>query len=381
MAIPAMSDYASAPRRREWASTVAAQGDGPVRYAGSDAVLRVGDGVARSGRIEREAVEEMLLAPGATRSSGAGRRLVPEDPDPYRTCFERDRDRITHCNPFRRLAGKTQVYVNPKDHQRTRLTHSQEVAQVAVGVAQACRLNVALVEAIALAHDVGHGPGGHASETAFDPYLADGFHHAAWGADITLAPLNLTVEVLDGVRNHSWSRPAPLTPEGAVVRWADRIAYACHDWEDAVAAGIVTMDQLPEEVARPGWAKRDHLHRFIVALIEGTLSSGTVAMEAEAAEALAAFRLANTRLIYERPAAEAQATAVVHLLQGLVDYYIDHPDGIANLNYPVTPGTAEAVRTAVTYVSGMTDRFAFTEAVTLLGWDASRLPRGIDVGY
>ncbi|MFN5606050.1 MAG: HD domain-containing protein, partial [Actinomycetes bacterium] len=123
-----------------------------------------------------------------------------------RTCFERDRDRILHAPAFRRLAGKTQVFVFPDDHQRTRLTHALEVAQVAVAVARPLGLNVALTEAIALGHDCGHGPGGHASEDALAPYVADGFDHAVWGADVTLSHLNLCRQTLDGIRNHSWSR-------------------------------------------------------------------------------------------------------------------------------------------------------------------------------
>ena len=147
----------------------------------------------------------------------------------------------------------------PDDHQRTRLTHALEVAQVATSVARALGLNVALTEAIALGHDCGHGPGGHASEDALSPYVAGGYDHAVWGADVTLAPLNLCAETLDGIRNHSWSRPAPATPEGEVVSWADRIAYVCHDFEDAVAAGIVAADMLPDSrrrraAARPGRA-------------------------------------------------------------------------------------------------------------------------------
>jgi len=175
-------------------------------------------------RHERDAREHELLAPLATRSFGAGNRAVAEEEDPFRTCFERDRDRILHASAFRRLAGKTQVFVFPQDHQRTRLTHALEVAQVATAVARALGLNVALTEAIALGHDCGHGPGGHASEDALSPFIPEGFDHAVWGADVTLVPLNLCTETLDGIRNHSWSRPAPQTPEGEVVSWADRIA-------------------------------------------------------------------------------------------------------------------------------------------------------------
>ncbi len=201
-------------------------------------------------RAEREEAEHEELAPAATRARGAGQRAVAEAPDPVRTCFERDRDRILHAAAFRRLAGKTQVFVFPADHQRTRLTHALEVAQVATAIADALGLNRALTEAIALGHDCGHGPGGHASEDAFTPYLPEGYDHAVWGADVVLAPLNLCAETLDGVRNHSWSRPAPSTPEGEVVAWADRIAYVCHDFEDAVSAGIVAPTDLPDAGAR-----------------------------------------------------------------------------------------------------------------------------------
>src|ERR1700692_1416953 len=128
---------------------------------------------------------------------------------------------------------------------RTRLTHALEVAQVATGVARAVGLNVALTEAIALGHDCGHGPGGHASEEALDPFVVGGFDHATWGADVYRGSLTLVLKTLDGVRNHSWSRPAPMTPEGEVVSWADRVAYSCHDFEDAVSAGIRSAADIP----------------------------------------------------------------------------------------------------------------------------------------
>src|SRR5438270_9673784 len=218
-------------RERQWAGTM--QGfdgsDARLRTAHADSSARVGAAV-----VDREAREEheaAWLAAGATRSGGAGHRATEEEPDPVRTCFERDRDRILHSPAFRRLAGKTQVFIFPDDHQRTRLTHALEVAQVAVAVATALRLNVPLTEAIALGHDCGHGPGGHASEDELSPFLTGGYDHAVWGADVVLDPLNLCAETKDGIRNHSWSRPAPSTPEGAVVSWADRCAYTAHDPE------------------------------------------------------------------------------------------------------------------------------------------------------
>ena len=331
-------------------------------------------------RAAREAAEDAVLAPGATRAFGAGRREREEEPDPWRTCFERDRDRILHAAAFRRLAGKTQVFVFPDDHQRTRLTHALEVAQVARGVASALGLNVSLTEAIALGHDCGHGPGGHASEDALSPYLPEGYDHAVWGADVVLTPLNLCVETLDGVRNHSWSRPAPATPEGEVVSWADRIAYVCHDFEDAVSAGIVAPSMLPDAVAeRVGRHRGRQLGTFIDAMVAAGLATGEVGMAAPAAEALAAFRQFNYERVYLRPASVAQARAVIAVLQALVEHYADRPNLLpADRQDGVEAGSDAALRAAVTYVGGMTDRFACSQAVALLGWDPDKLPRGVD---
>ena len=379
-------------RSARWAATMAGY-SGPVRLAHADSHARVAPAPARedprssrteaSGRVEREQLEESLLAPGATRAAGSGTRRLPEEPDPWRTCFERDRDRILHATAFRRLAGKTQVFVFPQDHQRTRLTHALEVAQVATAIARACRLNLALTEAIALGHDCGHGPGGHASEDALDPYVRGGFDHAPWGALVSLAPLNLCAETVDGIANHSWSRPAPSTPEGEVVSWADRIAYVCHDWEDAVLAGIVAPHQLPLEVRSLCGERRSHqLGAFIGGVVSATLRTGQVGMEEEVAGALAAFRTCNYERIYLRDASLRQGEAVVAVLRALVEHFSDRPHLITERAGPdeddVVAGSEEAVRAAVTYVAGMTDRFAFRQAVALLGWDPAKLPAGVD---
>jgi dGTPase len=328
-------------------------------------------------RDEREHIEDLTLAPGATRARDAGRRARSEEPDELRTCFERDRDRILHATAFRRLAGKTQVFIFPRDHQRTRLTHAIEVAQVAVSLARAARLNVALTEAIALGHDCGHGPGGHASEDALSPYVETGFDHAAWGADVVLAPLNLCAETLDGIRNHSWSRPAPATPEGEVVSWADRIAYVCHDFEDAVRAGIVTSAMLPDQVRRRcGQARGEQLGAFIAGVLEATTATGEVGMTEELALALAEFRASNYERIYLRPASVAQGHAVARLLRGLVEHFADRPNLIPGTaeRGGVGAGSDEALSAAVTYVAGMTDRYVMQSAAAHLGWDTDRLP-------
>ncbi|MDQ2726359.1 MAG: HD domain-containing protein [Actinomycetota bacterium] len=327
-------------------------------------------------RNRREETEDRVMATGATRANGAGQRARPEAPDPLRTCFERDRDRILHASAFRRLAGKTQVFVFPADHQRTRLTHALEVAQVATSVARAVGLNVALTEAMALGHDCGHGPGGHASEDAFDPLVSGGYEHSVWGADVVLAPLNLCAETLDGIRNHSWSRPTPATPEGAVVSWADRCAYSAHDLEDAISAGVVAYADLPDEVTDIAGATRSRqLDFFVGSLVETVAGTGTVGMAPGPAAALAALRAFNYERIYTRPESLAQGDAVVAVLRALVGWYTEDPRRVpAPWADPV-----EAARAAVTYVGGMTDRFAFETAVHHLGWRRDRLPRGIDL--
>jgi dGTPase len=353
-------------RQRRWAGTTAgfagasnrAGYTGAVRTAHADSGAGIEPGLPLQ-REEREARQQRDLAAGATRAAGAGQRVRPEEPDPVRTCFERDRDRILHSSAFRRLAGKTQVFIFPDDHQRTRLTHALEVTQVATAVASALRLNVPLTEAIALGHDCGHGPGGHASEDALSPFLPDGYDHAVWGADVVVAPLNLCQETVDGIRNHSWSRPAPSTPEGEVVSWADRIAYSCHDLEDAVSAGIVSYSMLPSMVAeRCGTSRGAQLGAFIDALVIGTLASGRVGMHDDLADALAALRAFNYERIYLRPASVAQGKTVVEVLRALVEHFSDRPNLIPGHD-GLAAGSAEAVRAAVSWVGGMTDRYAF----------------------
>ncbi|MDR2973340.1 MAG: HD domain-containing protein [Propionibacteriaceae bacterium] len=335
-------------------------------------------------REERERLERTVLSVGAAHAEGAGRRDLAEEADEFRTCFEKDRDRIIHSPAFRRLAGKTQVVVYPTDHQRTRLTHALEVAQVAGAIARGVAANPGLTQAIALGHDCGHGPGGHASEDAFDAYVPGGYLHSVWGADVVLRPLNLCQETLDGIRNHSWSRPAPTTVEGEIVSWADRIAYCAHDLEDALHAGIVVADQLPHQVTTVVGSRRSQqLRVFITAVITATTREHRVCMETDVAAALAALRQFNYERIYMRDESVAQAEAVVAVLRGLVDHYIAHPDLLpqpADDVADAVPGCDLGVARAVAYVAGMTDRFAFERAEELLGFDPAQIPVGIGRG-
>ncbi len=347
-------------------------------------------------REEKEELESKSLSPGASLSHGSGQRAVLESPDKSRTCFEVDRDRILHrSNAFRRLAGKTQVFIFPDDHMRNRLTHALEVTQIARAISSQLRLNVALTEAIALGHDCGHGPFGHASEDALSLFIDEGFDHAPWGASVVLAPLNLTNETLDGIANHSWSRPAPSTPEGEVVSWADRIAYVCHDFEDAVSAGIVHPRDLPKDVlALLGPTRSGQINGFITNLVKTVAKAGTIAMTQEYGQALASFRLFNYSAIYNRTASLEQAKAVHPLISALVEHFAQFPDAISSKpqqnkasnttsrgmpTEPPDPETDQAYRASVGYVAGMTDRYAVKTALSTLEWNPDRLPRGIDI--
>ena len=340
-------------------------------------------GDATLSRQEREASEEQLLAVGATRSIGAGNRAREEEPDELRTCFERDLDRIKYSKSWRRLAGKCQVFVAPDDeHLRNRMTHAIEVAQVATSIARAVGLNVALCEAIALGHDCGHGPGGHASEDAFEPYIEGGYDHAGWGADVVLADMNLTLEVLDGIRQHSWRLAAPMTPEGEVVSLADRIAYVCHDADDATRAGIITANSLPLEVIEfCGTKQSSQIRSFINDAVKTIQETGRVGLSPGMAAILDTFRRFNYDKIYLRPASNQQADRVIKMLRALVEHYADKPGLIPDVSdgsrdFP-DAGSKQALFESVRYVSGMTDRFAISQAVTLLRYPVDLLPSGV----
>jgi dGTPase len=198
--------------------------------------------------------------------------------------------------------------------------------------------------------------------------LAEGFDHAVFGADVALTGLNLTLEVRDGIRNHSWSRPAPATPEGEVVSWADRIAYVCHDFEDALSAGLVAVRDLPDVVARRcGTHRGEQLGNFIAGLVDASASAGRIGMPGDLADALGAFRAFNYERVYNRPDAIAQSRAVVAVLRCVVEHLAGGSDD------------PDVVREAVAKAASMTDRYAFELATRDAGYPVSKLPRGIDV--
>lgn len=357
---------------------------GGVRLAHKDSHAKAhGGGKPWMGREAREELEDATLCEGATRARGAGRRPEEEEADPLRTCFERDLDRIKHSKAWRRLAGKCQVFVAPDDeHLRNRMTHAMEVAQVALAIAKPIGLNLALVEAIALGHDCGHGPGGHASEDAFEPYIPGGYDHASWGADVTLAPLNLTLEVADGIRQHSWRLAAPMTPEGEVVSMADRLAYVAHDYDDAVRAGIITVSDLPRVVQEmAGTRQSAQLGAFVKDAVETTARTGYIGLSSEMGACLDVFRKFNYDSIYLRPESNEQAAKVVRVLRALVEHFAKTPWNIPDLadgsREAAENGSEQAFFESVRYVSGMTDRFAMRLAVSELGFPEADLPKSV----
>ncbi|MGY1812442.1 HD domain-containing protein [Blastococcus sp. SYSU D00820] len=327
-------------------------------------------------RAARERAEE-ALAPAATRSAATRGRARPEPEDALRTAFERDRDRILHAKAFRRLKHKTQVFLNPDgDHFVTRLTHTLQVTQVARSLARALGLNETLAEAIALAHDVGHSPFGHIGEDALEPYVPGGWHHAAQGVRIVevLEHLNLTWEVRDGVRAHSWKiDPPPATREAECVRYADRIGYLSHDALDAVRAGVLQPGDLPAGArAVFGEPGSTMVGAMIDAVVTGSLAeantAGAVVMAPEPLAAFHELRAFMFERVYSSETAAGQKQLAVDVIRRLVDHHLAHPELIP-ASYRDTE--ADPVTQVVDYVSGMTDRFALATHDRLFGDDAT----------
>ena len=324
--------------------------------------------VARD-RLQREAEEEALSL-AAQRSVLSRGRVRPEAPDAFRTAFERDRDRIIHSKAFRRLKHKTQVFLNPEgDHFVTRLTHTLQVTQIARALAAALTLNEPLAEAIALGHDVGHSPFGHTGEEALSPYFApDEWHHAAQSVRIfeVLEDQNLTWEVLDGIRAHTWRiDPPPATQEALCVRYADRIAYLSHDALDALRAGVLVPHGFPPRVlAHFGEPGRSWVAGMIGAVIDGSLSSGEVGMDEATLAVMNELRDFMFERVYQSPGLRAQQAWAVTLLRTLVDHLLRHGEAIP-ASYRDTG--ANPITQVADYVAGMTDRYLLRLYEELIG--------------
>jgi dGTPase len=313
----------------------------------------------RRDRAEREAAEA-ALAPAATRSTESRGRLRPEEPDPFRTAFERDRDRILHSKAFRRLKHKTQVFINPEgDHYVTRLTHALQVTQIARALAAGLGLNEPLAEAIALGHDVGHSPFGHTGEDALSPYFEGGWYHGDQGVRIyeVLEFTNLTWEVRDGIRSHTWRiDPPPATPEGMTVRFADRIAYLTHDALDAIRAGMLGLHDFPASTRRHlGEPGSQWIGRLIRGVIDHSLERDAVEMAPELLEVMHELREFMFERVYVGGENLDQRRAAENVIRQLVDYHLEQPEEIPDT---YRDNDADLVTQVADYVSGMTDRYA-----------------------
>ena len=328
-------------------------------------------------REQLEQLERDVLAPQASRSAESRGRLRDEPQDPIRPVFQRDRDRIIHCKAFRRLKHKTQVFFAPRgDHYRTRLTHTLEVSQIARSIAKVLRLHEELTEAIALGHDLGHPPFGHAGERVLATLVPGGFEHYTQSLRIVDVlendgrGLNLTWEVRDGIARHSKGRNglpvgAPAehrasTIEGQIARVADIIAYVNHDIDDAVRAGLLTNDDLPAEpVKMLGSTSSQRIGTMVTDVVMRTLEGGLteVRMSDEVLEATLGLRSYLFEAVYENDIATAEFGKARGILGGLWERVREHPEGFLDPRTLETEGLDAAARD---FLAGMTDRYAIS---------------------
>jgi dGTPase len=350
-------------------------------------------------RVALEARETLWLGPHAAFSSQSKGRETPETPDPIRTEWQRDRDRILHSKAFRRLKHKTQVFISPEfDHYRTRLTHTLEVTQIARTVARALRLNEDLVEAIGMGHDVGHAPYGHVGEEALDQAYRRHdskarFRHYEHSLRIVDElerdgqGLNLTWEVRDGILHHSkgkadllagesldlWlGRGKPATLEGQIIRICDRVAYVNHDIDDAIRAGVITEEELPRDyLAVLGERHASRITAMVTAIIEASSEtvdgergcSGRIAMRDDVMQATDALKNWMFERVY-LPNSAVEEPKVFHVINGLFDFYMKNPRAMRGAPCPDPSGdwenvsTPQLARVVCDYIAGMTDRFA-----------------------
>lgn len=316
-------------------------------------------------RESLEAMERDFLSPYAKFSDESKGRLREEEQCDIRPCFQRDRDRIIHSKSFRRLKDKTQVFLSPEgDHYRTRLTHTLEVSQNARTIAKALQLNEELVEAIALGHDLGHTPFGHAGERALNRVCPYGFEHAKQSVrtvDVLEKDgkgLNLTYEVRDGILNHQTSG-MPETLEGKVVRFSDKIAYIHHDMDDAIRAGILKEEDVPKEIADViGKTCGERLDHFIHDIVISSIGRDDVMMSNPTAEAMKDIRRFMFENVYQNAVAKAEEGKAEMLMETLYDYYLKNFDKIPQDLRNLEERGDHKEQIVCDYVGAMTDRYA-----------------------
>lgn len=331
-------------------------------------------------REELERLEHRRLNPLAAfsdRSTGRP-RPEPEREEDVRTCYQRDTDRIVHSKAFRRLMHKTQVFLNPEgDHYRTRMTHTLEVTRIAKTITRALGLNEDLAEAIAMGHDLGHTPFGHAGEAALTECWGQPFRHNEQSlrvVDILEKDgqgLNLCNEVREGIVGHT-GPVLPKTLEGQIVRRADQIAYVNHDIDDAIRAGILTAEDIPRDIAAVlGENQRDRINTLVCDMIFTSREAGSICMTPEIQKALADLRSFMFARVYHNPVAKGEESKARDMLQMLFRFYVDHPEQLpADFQPQLSFGGLG--RTVCDYIAGMTDNYAiekFNEIFVPSGWN------------
>ena len=331
-------------------------------------------------REELERLEHRRLNPLAAfsdRSTGRP-RPEPEREEDVRTCYQRDTDRIVHSKAFRRLMHKTQVFLNPEgDHYRTRMTHTLEVTRIAKTVTRALGLNEDLAEAIAMGHDLGHTPFGHAGEAALTECWGRPFRHNEQSlrvVDILEKDgqgLNLCNEVREGIVGHT-GPVLPKTLEGQIVRRADQIAYVNHDIDDAIRAGILTAEDIPRDIAAIlGENQRDRINTLVCDTIFTSREAGSICMTPEIQKALADLRSFMFARVYHNPVAKGEESKAKDMLQMLFRFYVDHPEQLPADFQPQLSFDGLG-RTVCDYIAGMTDNYAiekFNEIFVPSGWN------------
>lgn len=322
--------------------------------------------VAMSVREELEKEEVRYLSDYAALSVNSKGRDVPEEECSVRTCYQRDRDRILHSKAFRRLKDKTQVFLAPAgDHYRTRLTHTLEVSQIARTISKALRLNEDLTEAIALGHDLGHTPFGHAGENALDSVCEDGFSHYMQSIRVVERlekkgnGLNLTKEVRDGIKNHRTSGK-PSTMEGKVVRLADKIAYINHDIDDAIRGKILKEEDLPlKYTCVLGNSKNMRLSTMILDIIDNSADKPDIVMSKEVAQAMSGLRQFMFENVYSNPIAKSQETKAKNMLKMLYEYYVKNIEHLPQeYIHMIYMENEKLGRVVCDYIAGMTDQYS-----------------------
>ncbi len=327
-------------------------------------------------REETEAAEFERLSPRAAKAAESRGRDRFSELDPFRTEYQRDRDRILHCKAFRRLSHKTQVFLAPEgDHYRTRLTHTLEVSQIARSIARALRLNEDLTEAIALGHDLGHTPFGHTGEEALSSVLAEvaeqfpgaptSYSHNLQSLRIVEQleydgkGLNLTWEVRDGILGHTGEH-VPSTLEGQIVRTADRIAYVNHDIDDGLRAGVLAFEELPKRAMEVlGRHHAERLTTMVTDMISASADADSIRMSPPVWNAMMELRSFLFENVYFSAKAKAEEPKASRVVRMLMQHYLSTPEDLPS-EFQAAEG-AELVQRAVDYVSGMTDRFAIRE--------------------